>query len=355
MTKKALITGITGQDGSYLAELLLEKGYEVYGIIRRTSNFNTQRIEHIYNDPHVLGNKLHLIYGDLSDTSSINKIIREIKPDEIYNLGAQSHVRVSFDIPEYTSDIDALGTLRILEAIRQEGMTNKVKFYQASSSELFGKVQEIPQSEKTPFYPRSPYGCAKLYSFWITKNYRESYNMFACNGILFNHESPRRGETFVTKKITRAVAKIKLGAQEYLYLGNLDAKRDWGHARDYVKAMWLMMQKEEPEDYVIATGESHSVREFLEKAFKEAGIEIYSNGKKGIEEEYIRKDNGKGVVKIDPRYYRPAEVDLLQGDYSKAKEKLNWEPESSFNELIKEMVEEDIREVKKELYETRNS
>ncbi len=355
MVKKALITGITGQDGSYLAEFLLEKGYEVYGIIRRASTFNTSRLEAIYKDPHIKYNHLHLIYGDLSDTSSINKIIRDVKPDEIYNLGAQSHVRVSFDIPEYTSDIDALGTLRILEALRQEGMIDKVKFYQASSSELFGKIVEMPQTEKTPFYPRSPYGCAKLYSFWIAKNYRESYGMFACNGILFNHESPRRGETFVTRKITMAIARIKEGVQDCLYLGNLDAKRDWGHAKDYVEAMWLMLQKDEPEDYVIATGETHSVREFLEEAFKIAGIEVESNGKKGLEEEYLRKDNGNVVVKIDPKYYRPAEVDILCGDSSKAQKELDWKPKIFFKQLVKEMVEQDIKTLEKELYGTKGN
>jgi len=354
MVKKALITGITGQDGSYLAEFLLNKGYEVYGIIRRASTFNTSRLDNIYKDPHCPDNHLHLIFGDLSDTSSINKIIREVQLDEIYNLGAQSHVRVSFDIPEYTSDIDALGPLRILEAIRQEGMINKVKFYQASTSELFGKMQETAQTEKTPFYPKSPYGCAKLYAFWITKNYRESYGMFACNGILFNHESPRRGETFVTKKITHAVARIKEGIQDRLYLGNLDAKRDWGHSKDSVEAMWLILQQDKPDDYIIATGETHSVREFLEEAFKVAGIEIESNNKKGIEEEYIRKDTGKVVVKIDSKYYRPAEVEFLCGDSSKAQRELNWKPKIFFKDLVKEMVEYDIKELLKELYGTRN-
>jgi len=355
MTKKALITGITGQDGSYLAEFLLNKGYEVYGIIRRASTFNTSRLDHIYKDFHLPDNHLHLIFGDLSDTSSINKIIREVKPDEIYNLGAQSHVRVSFDIPEYTSDIDALGTLRILEALRQEGLIDKVKFYQASTSELFGEIQETAQTEKTPFYPKSPYGCAKLYAFWITKNYRESYGMFTCNGILFNHESPRRGETFVTKKITHAVARIKEGIQDCLYLGNLDAKRDWGHSKDCVEAMWLILQQHKPDDYIIATGETHSVREFLEEAFKVAGIEIESNGEKGVEEEYIRKDNGRVVVKIDPRYYRPAEVDFLCGDSSKAQRELNWKPKIFFKDLVKEMVEYDTKELLKELYGTKNS
>ncbi len=355
MKKIALITGITGQDGSYLAEFLLNKGYEVYGIIRRASTFNTPRLDHIYKDPHVPDNHLHLIYGDLSDTSSINKIIRKVKPDEIYNLGAQSHVRVSFDIPEYTSDIDALGTLRILEALRQEGMINKIKFYQASTSELFGEIQETAQTEKTPFYPKSPYGCAKLYAFWITKNYRESYGMFACNGILFNHESPRRGETFVTKKITHAVVRIKEGIQDCLYLGNLDAKRDWGHSKDSIEAIWLILQQDKPDDYIIATGETHSVREFLEEAFKVAGIEIESNDKKGVEEEYIRKDNGRVVVKIDPKYYRPAEVGFLCGDSSKAQRELNWKPKIFFKDLVKEMVEYDTKELLKELYGTKNS
>ena len=354
MKKTALITGITGQDGSYLAEFLLDKGYEVYGIIRRSSTFNTSRLDNIYKDPHCKDNHLHLIYGDLSDSGSINKIIRKVKPDEIYHLGAQSQVRTSFDIPEYTSDIDALGTLRILETIKQEDMINKIKFYQASSSELYGISQEDIQNEKTPFYPRSPYGCAKLYAFWITKNYRESYNLFACNGILFNHESPRRGETFVSKKITQAVVRIKEDVQDCLYLGNLDAKRDWGHARDYIEAMWLILQQDKPDDYVIATGETHSVREFLEEAFKVGGIEIRSNGKKGLEEEYFRKDNNKIVVKIDPRYYRPAEVKFLRGDSSKAQRELNWKPKIFFKQLITEMVEYDHKELLKELYGTKN-
>jgi len=352
MQKRALITGITGQDGSYLTELLLEKDYSVFGIIRKSSSFNTGRINHLYKDPHENTN-LRLIYGDLSDTSAINKIIRDVKPHEIYNLGAQSHVRVSFEIPEYTANIDALGALRILEAIREENQTSKVKFYQASSSELFGNASEIPQSETTPFCPRSPYGCSKLFSFWITKNYRESYNMFASNGILFNHESPRRGETFVTRKITRAVAKIKNGLEECLYLGNLDAKRDWGHAKDYVKAMWLMLQQEIPDDFVIATGETHSVREFLEEAFKITDIKIKSNGKKGIEEQYIREDTDQPVVKIDPKFFRPAEVDILQGDFSKAKNILKWTPEVKFKNLIFKMVESDLKEVEVNLYGNR--
>ncbi len=328
MSKKALITGITGQDGSYLTELLLGKGYEVYGIIRRSSTFNTERIDHIYQDPHELGRRLHLVYGDLNDASSLNKILRDVEPDEIYNLGAQSHVRVSFDIPEYTAEVGGLGTLRLLEAIRETGL-QKTRFYQASSSELFGKVQEVPQRETTPFYPRSPYGVAKLYAYWITVNYRESYGLFACNGILFNHESGRRGETFVTRKITRAAASIKLGLQDKLYLGNLDAKRDWGHAQDFVQAMWLMLQQDDPDDYVIATGETHSVREFLDEAFGHLDLDW------------------KQYVEIDPRYFRPAEVDLLIGDSSKARQKLGWEPKITFKELARMMVEADLADLKK--------
>jgi GDPmannose 4,6-dehydratase len=319
---KALITGITGQDGSYLAELLLAKGYDVYGIIRRSSSFNTGRIDPIYEDPHVPNPRLHLVYGDLNDASSLNRILRTIQPHEIYNLGAQSHVRVSFDIPEYTAEVTAVGTVRLLEAIRESGLTPR--FYQASSSEMFGKVQEIPQRETTPFYPRSPYGAAKAYAHWITVNYREAYNLFACNGILFNHESPRRGETFVTRKITKAAARIKLGLQQDLYLGNLDAKRDWGFAGDYVQAMWMMLQQDKPEDYVIATGETHSVRELLDLAFGDVKLDWRPH------------------VKIDPRYYRPAEVDLLVGDPSKAKQKLGWTPKMSFKELIPMMVQADL-------------
>lgn len=319
---KALITGITGQDGSYLAELLLSKGYEVFGIIRRSSSFNTGRIDSIYEDPHVPNVRLHLIYGDLNDASSLNKTLRTIQPDEIYNLGSQSHVRVSFDIPEYTAEVTGVGTVRLLEAIRESALSPK--FYQASSSEMFGKVQEIPQRESTPFYPRSPYGAAKLYAHWITVNYREAFNLFACNGILFNHESPRRGETFVSRKITRAAARIKLGLEQELYLGNLDAKRDWGYAGDYVLAMWLMLQQPEPDDYVIATGETHTVRELLDLAF-----------------EYLDLDWQK-YVKIDPRYFRPTEVDLLIGDASKAQKKLGWEPQVSFRELISMMVKADL-------------
>jgi GDPmannose 4,6-dehydratase len=320
--KKALITGITGQDGSYLAELLLRKGYEVYGIIRRSSSFNTERLDHLYRDPHERDVRLKLIYGDLNDSSSLNRILRDVGPEEIYNLGAQSHVRVSFDIPEYTAEITGVGTIRLLEAIRDTGIESK--FYQASSSEMFGDVRETPQTEETPFYPRSPYACAKVYSYWITKNYRESYGMFACNGILFNHESPRRGPTFVTRKITRAIARIRAGLQKKLYLGNLDAKRDWGFAPDYVDAMWRMMQADDPDDFVIATGETHSVREFLEKAFSLVDMDP---------EEY---------VEIDPKYFRPAEVDVLIGDPTKAKEKLGWEPTVTFDDLVKIMVKADI-------------
>jgi len=339
--KKALITGITGQDGSYLAEFLLNKGYEVYGIIRRSSSFNTGRIDHIYRDPHLPNNNLHLIYGDLTDSSNVYKIIHQVQPDEIYNLGAQSHVKVSFDTPIYTADVGGIGTLRLLEAIKD--LKKDVRFYQASSSEMFGKASEIPQKETTLFHPRSPYGCAKLFAYWITVNYRESYNLFACNGILFNHESPRRGETFVTKKITRAIANIKHGKEKVLYLGNLDAKRDWGYAEDYIEAMWLMLQKEKPDDYVIATGETHTVREFLEEAFKYAGFNIKSNGKKGVEEEYINQDTGEVIVKIDPRYFRPAEVDILLGDPSKAMKELNWKPKVKFKEIIKIMVDADLK------------
>ena len=321
MTKRALITGITGQDGSFLTELLLDKGYEVYGIIRRSSTFNTDRIDHLYQDPHQRGTRLRLIYGDLNDSSSLNTILRQVKPDEIYNLGAQSHVRVSFDIPEYTGDVTGLGAVRLLEAIRETGI--KPKFYQASSSELFGKVIETPQNEKTPFYPRSPYGCAKAYAYWITVNYRESYGLFACNGILFNHESERRGETFVSRKITRAATRIKYGLQEKLYLGNLDARRDWGYARDYVEGMWLMMQAEEPDDFVLATGETHSIREFLDLAFGQLDLDWHD------------------YVDVDPRYFRPAEVDLLLGDASKARKKLGWKPGIDFPQLVKIMVESD--------------
>jgi GDPmannose 4,6-dehydratase len=325
--KKALITGITGQDGSYLVELLLEKGYQVWGLIRRSSSFHTSRIDHLYKDPHE-DTKLRLVYGDLTDGGNLSTIINDIKPDEVYNLGAQSHVRVSFDMPIYTVNTDALGTLRLLEAIRSCGST--VKFYQASSSEMYGKVVERPQTEKTPFYPRSPYGCAKAYSFWQTVNYREAYDMFACNGILFNHESPRRGETFVTRKITRAATRIKLGLQDKLYLGNMDAERDWGYAGDYVEAMWLMLQQDKPDDYVIATGESHSVREFVEEVFK-----------------YLDMD-WRQHVEIDKRYFRPSEVDFLQGDSSKARKNLEWEPKVSFQELARIMTEADMKIAERE-------
>ena len=328
MTKRALITGITGQDGSYLAELLLEKGYEVHGIIRRSSSFNTQRIDHILRDAHDPKSRLFLVHGDLSDSSALNTILRNVKPDEIYNLGAQSHVRVSFDTPEYTTDVTALGTIRILEAIREVGITPK--FYQASSSEMYGKVVETPQSETTPFHPRSPYACAKVFAYYATVNYREAYNLFACNGILFNHESERRGETFVTRKITRAATRIKLGLQAKLFLGNLDAKRDWGYAKDYVEAMWLMMQAESSDDYVIATGETHSVQEFVEETFA-----------------YLDLD-WKEYVEIDPWYYRPSEVDLLLGDSSKARRELGWEPKVGFKDLVKLMVNHDLNLAKEE-------
>ncbi len=369
---KALITGITGQDGSFLAEFLLEKGYEVHGIIRRSSSFNTARIEHLYQDPHVRNTKLFLHYGDLTDSTNLIRLLQQIQPDEIYNLGAQSHVKVSFETPEYTANSDALGTLRLLEAIHLLGMDKKVKFYQASTSELFGKVQEIPQKETTPFYPRSPYAVAKLYAYWITVNYREAYGIFACNGILFNHESERRGETFVTRKITRAATRILVGTQEKLYLGNLNAKRDWGYAKDYVKGMWMMLQQPEPDDYILATGETHSVKEFCEKAFGEIGIELDWIGE-GIDEkgiiksidkyktfEYIQKLKSKHpdlnnyeldlshlkvgnvVIEVDPRYFRPTEVDILLGDYTKAREKLGWKPEVTFEQLVKIMVEHDL-------------
>jgi GDPmannose 4,6-dehydratase len=328
--KKALITGITGQDGSYLAELLLSKGYEVHGIIRRASTFNTERIDHLYQDPHINGVKLFLHYGDIADSTNLIKLLYRVQPDEIYHLAAQSHVRVSFDIPEYTGDVTGVGTIRILEAIRETGL--KSKFYQASSSEMFGKVTEVPQKETTPFYPRSPYGVAKLYAYWVTVNYRESYGMFACNGILFNHESPRRGETFVTRKITRTATRIKYGLEDKIYLGNLDAKRDWGYAKEYVEAMWLMLQQEHPDDYVIATGVTHSVRDLLDEAFGYAGLDW---------EKY---------VDIDPRYYRPAEVDLLWGDASKAKSKLGWAPKTKFRDLVRLMVDVDMATAEKEAH-----
>ncbi|MBJ6751930.1 GDP-mannose 4,6-dehydratase [Geomonas anaerohicana] len=344
--KKAFITGITGQDGSYLAEFLLSKGYEVHGMIRRSSSFNTGRIDHIYRDPHEADTRLFLHYGDLNDASSINRLLREIHPDEIYNLGAQSHVRVSFDVPEYTGEVDALGAVRILEGIQEAGITTR--FYQASSSELYGKVLETPQRETTPFYPRSPYACAKAYAFYITVNYRESYNMFACNGILFNHESPRRGETFVTRKITRAAARIKLGLQDRLYLGNLDAKRDWGFAGDYVEAMWRMLQADRPDDYVVATGETHSVREFAEQVFGSLGMELSWKGK-GEQEQGVDTKSGKVLIEIDPRYFRPAEVDLLLGDATKARRELGWEPKTSFAQLVKMMTQSDLAIAEREL------
>jgi GDPmannose 4,6-dehydratase len=338
--KKALITGITGQDGSYLAEFLLKKGYEVHGLVRRSSSFNTSRVDHIFKDFHEKTARLFLHFGDLSDGSSISRLIEKIKPSEIYHLGAQSHVRVSFDIPEYTSDVTGVGTLRILDAIRESGI--KTKFYQASSSEMFGKAVEVPQSENTPFYPRSPYGCAKVYAYWITKNYRESYGLFACNGILFNHESPRRGETFVTKKITKALVRIKLGKEQKLYLGNLEAKRDWGYAKDYVECMWLMLQQSKPDDYVIATGETHSVREFVEEVCKVLDIDLEWKGN-GIREKGINKKTGDIIIEIDPIYFRPAEVDLLVGDASKAKEKLGWYARTKFKKLVRMMVDSDYK------------
>jgi GDPmannose 4,6-dehydratase len=343
MSKIALITGITGQDGSYLAELLLEKGYEVHGIVRRSSTFNTSRIDHIFQDPHESHKRLILHYGDLSDSSNLSRLIASVKPDEIYNLGAQSHVQVSFEMPEYTGDVVAIGTLRILDAIRETGI--KTKFYQASSSEMFGLVQQVPQTEETPFYPRSPYGVAKVYGYWITKNYRESYDMFACNGILFNHESPRRGETFVTRKITRGLARIHLGIDDTLYLGNLDAKRDWGYAKDYVEGMWMMMQHDTPDDYVLATNETHTVREFIELAAKELGFDLEWRGE-GLEEEAVNAKNGKVIVRVDPRYFRPAEVDLLIGDPAKAKKAIGWEPKTSLQQLAKLMVESDLKKEK---------
>ena len=342
--KKALITGITGQDGSYLAELLLEKGYEVHGIIRRASTFNTKRIDHLYQDPHGENVRLFLHYGDLTDTSNLNRLLEKIQPDEIYNLGAQSHVGVSFNSPEYTAEATGVGTLRLLDAIRETGI--KTKFYQASTSELFGGLPDTaPQSEKTPFYPKSPYGVAKLYSYWITVNYRESYDIFACNGILFNHESPRRGETFVTRKITRAAAAIHLGQQDKLYLGNLDAKRDWGHAKDYVEGMWRMLQQDTPEDYVLSMNETHTVREFVELAFAELGYTIEWRGE-GVNEKGIDKETGKVLVEVDPRYFRPAEVELLWGDSTKARTELGWKPNYSFMDLVKEMVQSDLENLK---------
>ncbi len=356
--KKALITGITGQDGAYLAELLLKKGYEVHGIKRRSSLFNTDRIDHLYQDPHIDNRNFILHFGDLSDSTNLIRIIQQVQPDEIYNLGAMSHVKVSFDTPEYTANVDAVGSLRLLEAIRILKLENKTKIYQASTSELYGKVQEIPQSEKTPFYPRSPYAVAKMYGYWITVNYREAYGIYACNGILFNHESPLRGETFVTRKITRAVSKIALGLQDNLYLGNLNAKRDWGHAKDYVEAMYLILQQPEPDDYVIATGKTTEVREFVRMAFKEVGIEIEFKGT-GIDEKgYIvscanpayQVEIGKEVVAVDPRYFRPTEVDLLIGDPTKSKTKLGWTPKHDLASLVKDMMEHDIKLFERDKY-----
>jgi GDPmannose 4,6-dehydratase len=355
--KKAIVTGITGQDGAYLAEFLLNKGYEVHGIKRRSSLFNTQRIDHIYEDPHTPHRNLYLHYGDLTDSSNLIRIIQEVQPDEIYNLAAMSHVHVSFEEPEYTANADGIGTLRILEAVRLLGLTTKTKIYQASTSELYGLVQAVPQSETTPFYPRSPYAVAKLYAYWITVNYREAYNMYACNGILFNHESPQRGETFVTRKITRATAKIALGIDNCLYLGNLDAKRDWGHARDYIEGMYLILQQDKPEDFVLATGITTTIRDFVKMSFAELGIELGFRGKDETEEGYVinntgeyKIEKGKVVVKVDPKYFRPTEVDLLIGDPKKAMTKLGWKPKYDLAALVKEMVVSDIKLFKKELH-----
>ncbi len=358
--KKALITGITGQDGAYLAEYLLGKGYEVHGIKRRSSSFNTARVDHLYRDPHEEGVRFFMHYGDLTDATNLIRIVQEVRPDEVYNLAAQSHVKVSFESAEYTANADALGTLRLLEAVRILGMGDRIRFYQASTSELYGKVRETPQNEETPFYPRSPYAAAKLYAYWICVNYREAYGMFACNGILFNHESPVRGETFVTRKITRAVARMKLGLQKKLYLGNLNAKRDWGHARDYVRSMYLILQQDEPDDYVVATGEAHSVREFAEWAFREIGMELEWRGE-GVDEKGVVSgvgDRGSGagelrpgdvVVEVDPRYFRPTEVDFLLGDASKARERLGWAPKVSFGEMVAQMVREDLEQASRDL------
>jgi len=347
MTKRALITGITGQDGAYLAELLLSKGYEVHGIKRRASSFNTARIDHLYQDTHEANVRFRLHYGDLTDTSNLIRILQEVQPDEVYNLGAQSHVAVSFETPEYTANADAMGTLRILEAIRILKMEQKVRFYQAGTSEMFGKVQEIPQKETTPFYPRSPYGVAKVYGYWITVNYRESYGLFATNGILFNHESPRRGETFVSRKITRALARIHVGLEDCLYLGNMDARRDWGHAKDYVEAQWLMLQQDTPDDYVIATGVQYSVRDCVQLAAAKLGMRIEFRGE-GLGEEGVDVATGKVLVRVDPRYFRPAEVETLLGDASKAKAQLGWTPKITFDELIAEMVQSDLHDAKRE-------
>jgi len=345
--KRALITGITGQDGAYLAEFLLKKDYEVHGIKRRASSFNTARVDHLYKDPHEKDVRFFMHYGDLTDATNLIRVIQEVQPDEIYNLAAQSHVKVSFETPEYTANADALGTLRILEAIRILDLIEKTRFYQASTSELYGKVVQIPQTEETPFYPRSPYGVAKLYGFWITVNYREAYGMFACNGILFNHESPIRGETFVSRKITRGLARIKMGLQGMLYLGNLDAKRDWGHARDYVEMQWLMLQQDAPEDYVIATGQQHSVREFVELAGQNLGFSIRWQGK-GLEEKGIDDNTGNVMVSIDPRYFRPTEVDTLLGDSTKAQQKLGWKARITFKQLVSEMMATDLKEAEKD-------
>tara|TARA_B100000315_G_scaffold257061_1_gene304652 strand:- start:4050 stop:5087 length:1038 start_codon:yes stop_codon:yes gene_type:complete len=344
--KKALITGITGQDGSYLTEFLLEKDYEVYGIIRPASVFTTERIIHLFNDKEILNKKLFLNWGDMTDSSNLNRILEKVQPDEVYNLAAQSHVKVSFDIPEYTAEVDAIGTLRFLDAIKELGL--KTKFYQASTSELFGKVQEIPQTEKTPFYPRSPYAAAKLYAYWVVVNYREAYNLFACNGILFNHESPRRGKTFVTRKIVRAAINIKLGLEEKLIMGNLNAKRDWGYAPEYVKSMWLMLQQAKPDDYVVASGKNHTVREFCELSFKEVGFNLKWEGN-GINEKGIDQESGNILVEVDPRYFRPTEVDILLGNPEKAKRELDWYSKTSFEELIKIMVKADLERIKGKL------
>lgn len=347
MGKKALITGITGQDGSYLVELLLEKGYEVHGIIRRSSSFNTGRIDHLYNNPEIQGKRMFLHYGDVTDTSNLNRLLEKIGPDEIYNLAAQSHVKVSFEIPEYTAEVDAIGTLRFLDGIRETGL--RTRFYQASTSELFGKVQEVPQTEKTPFYPRSPYGVAKLYGYWIIINYREAYGLYACNGILFNHESPRRGETFVTRKISLAAARIKLGLQQKLTVGNMNAKRDWGYAPEYCEGMWRMLQQEKPDDFVLATGETHSVKEFIDAVFSELDMGLEWKGEKEKEVGILKKD-GRVFVEVDPRYYRPTEVELLIGNPAKAKEKLGWVPKTTFDDLAKMMAKADFEKVKKRGY-----
>jgi len=356
--KKALITGVTGQDGSYLAELLLEKGYEVHGVKRRTSLFNTDRIDHLYSDPHVENRKFILHYGDLTDATNIIRLVKEIQPDEIYNLGAQSHVRVSFDSPEYTANVDGMGTLRILEAVRICGLEKKTRIYQASTSELYGLVQETPQKETTPFYPRSPYACAKIYAYWITVNYREAYGMYACNGILFNHESPTRGETFLTRKVTRAVSRIAMGLQDTVFLGNLDSQRDWGHAKDYVDAMWRVLQQDEPEDFVIATGKTTKIRDFVIKSFNHVGVDLEFSGT-GVEETAVVKKcnnekyqipTGQVVLKIDPKYFRPTEVDLLLGDATKAKEKLGWVPKHDLDSLIKDMMSSDLNLFERDRY-----